>query len=76
MDLSHFKAGRVYAVPVSLATLMIVEGWATPDFGSESPTLRPMTFDLHRTRERRRRLLTDARLRTELGIAADRRRHH
>jgi hypothetical protein len=74
--LSQFKVGFVYALPAALATLLIVEGWAEPIMGADAPTLPAITFDVHRPQERRRRVLTDARLRLELGIAADRRRRN
>jgi hypothetical protein len=74
--LSQFRVGFVYSLPAALATLLIVEGWAEPVIGAEAPTLPPITFDVHRPQERRRRVLTDARLRIELGIAADRRRRN
>jgi hypothetical protein len=72
--LAHFKIGLVYSVPAALATLMVVEGWAEPVLDDAAPTLPPVIFHLPRRVERRRRLLTDVRLRRELGIAADRRR--
>jgi hypothetical protein len=70
----HFDVGRVYAVPAALATLLIVEGWAEPVAESAEPTLPPITFNVIRPSERRRRFLSVARLRSEYGIAADRRR--
>jgi hypothetical protein len=70
----HLEVGLVYAVPAALATLLIVEGWAEPVAESTEPTLPPITFNIIRPRERRRRFLSVARLRSELGIAADRRR--
>jgi hypothetical protein len=70
----HLEVGRVYAVPASLATLLIVEGWAEPVAESAEPTLPPITFNIIRPREPRRRFLSVSRLRSELGIAADRRR--
>jgi hypothetical protein len=76
ISLSRFQVGLVYSLPVSLATLMIVEGWAEPlvDDRSADPTLPPIQFTRVRPPERRRRLYSDWRLRTELGLAADRRR--
>jgi hypothetical protein len=76
ISLSTFKVGLVYSLPVPLATLMISEGWAVPASESESnavtlPEIKLQTFPW---RERRRRILSDRRLRLELGIAADRRR--
>jgi len=54
---------------------MIVEGWAEPLVDrSADPTLPPIQFTQVRPRERRRRLYSNWRLRTELGLAADRRR--
>jgi hypothetical protein len=71
----HLEVGRVYAVPAALATLLIVEGWAVPVIESAEPTLPPIRFNIIRPpRERRRRFLSVTRLRSELGIAADRRR--
>lgn len=76
ISLSRFEVGLVYSLPISLATLMIVEGWAEPlvDALSADPTLPPIQFTHVRPRERRQRLYSDWRLRTELGLAADRRR--
>ena len=75
ISLSRFEVGLVYSLPVSLATLMIVEGWAEPLVDrSADPTLPPIQFTQVRPRERRRRLYSNWRLRTELGLAADRRR--
>lgn len=73
IPLSQYKVGAVYDVPTLLATLMIVEGWAEPLVESIDPTLPQIRFKVF-TPERRRRTLTDADLRTQLGIAADRRR--
>lgn len=72
--LSQFEVGMIYALPVALATVMIVEGWAYPVAESAEAKLPEIKFDLIGPRERRRRTYTNARLRTELGIAADRRR--
>ncbi len=74
IDLSRFKNGCVYALPVLLATLMVVEGWAEPIMESDDCTLPEFSFSLLPRPERRRRVMTPAGLRTELGIAADRRR--
>jgi hypothetical protein len=74
ISLSGFKPGSVYSLPASLATLLIVEGWAEPMSESGDSTLPPITFTLFPRPERRRRTLTPLRLRAELGIAADRRR--
>jgi hypothetical protein len=74
--LSHFKVGSVYSVPVSLATLLIVEGWAEPVVEEAEPILPPISFHITRRVDRRRRFITDARLRKEFGIAADRRRRN
>jgi hypothetical protein len=71
--LSAFKVGLVYSLPVSLATLMISESWAVPVLDSEDVTLPPIKLRVFAPPERRRRLLTDRRLRVELGVAADRR---
>ena len=72
--LSQFEVGIVYALPVELATVMIVEGWAYPVTESAEPKLPEIKFNLVGPRERRRRVYTNSALRTELGIAADRRR--
>ncbi len=74
ISLSRFKPGCVYSLPVSLATLMIVEGWAEPVAGADGCTLPEISFTMLPRPERRRRILTPRRLRSELGIAADRRR--
>ena len=74
MPLTHFEIGTIYSVPVSLATLMIVEGWAEPVMENVEPRLPAITLAFAGARERRRRIYTDWRLRVELGIAADRRR--
>jgi hypothetical protein len=74
--LSHFKIGSVYSVPVSLATLLVVEGWAEPVVEAVDPILPPFSFHITRRSDRRRRFITDARLRKEFGIAADRRRRN
>jgi hypothetical protein len=73
-QLSQFRVGLVYSVPASLATLMIVEGWAEAVFEDVEPTLPPVKFTVHARRERRQRIYSDAYLRTHLGLAADRRR--
>lgn len=74
ISLSRFKPGSIYALPISLATLLIVEGWAEPVAESGDCTLPEITFTMFPRPERRHRVLTPRRLRTELGIAADRRR--
>lgn len=74
ISLSRLKPGSVYSLPVSLATLLIVEGWAEPMLEPGHCTLPDITFTVLPRPERRRRVLTPRRLRTELGIAADRRR--
>jgi hypothetical protein len=74
ISLSRFHVGFVYAVPVSLATLMVVEGWAEPVVDdADEPVLPPIRFKVARPRERRQRVLSDRLLRTRLGLAADRR---
>jgi hypothetical protein len=74
ISLSAFKVGLTYSLPVSLATLMIAEGWAVPVAESDDITLPEIKLQVFPARDRRRRTLTDYRLRVELGIAADRRR--
>jgi hypothetical protein len=74
ISLWRYKVGYVYALPVPLATLMIVEGWAVPALDSSDVTLPPIKFRVEPRPERRVRLYSNRRLRTELGIAADRRR--
>jgi hypothetical protein len=74
ISLTQFEVGAVYAVPASLATVMIVEGWAEPVVETVDPKLPPVKFDIMGPRERRRRVYSDLRLRVELGLAADRRR--
>jgi hypothetical protein len=74
--MKDFKVGLVYALPASLATLMIVEGWAEPMVEAADPALPPVKFHLMKPQERRRRIYTDTYLRTHLGLAADRRRRH
>jgi hypothetical protein len=75
ISLSRFKVGNVYALPAPLATLLIVEGWAEPVIDNHQElTLPPIQFRPVRPRERRRRMYSNWRLRTELGLAADRRR--
>ena len=76
VSLARFKPGLVYAVPTSLATLMIVEGWAEPVGDDAECTLPEITFHALRPHERRRRTLSPGRLSRELGIAADRRRRN
>lgn len=76
VSLARFKPGRVYAVPTSLATLMVVEGWAEPVDDEADCTLPEITFQVLRPHERRRRTLSPGRLLRELGIAADRRRRN
>lgn len=71
--LSRFKMGCVYSLPPSLATLMIVEGWAEPVVEPADLTLPEFSLTVLPGAERRRRALTSRRLR-EFGIAADRRR--
>jgi hypothetical protein len=73
ISLSRFRTGCVYSLPVSLATLMIVEGWAEPVLDSGQFTLPEISFTVFPRPERRRRMVTPRGLR-ELGIAADRRR--
>ncbi len=73
ISLSRFKTGRVYSLPVSLATLMVVEGWAEPVIGHGEFTLPEVSFTVLPRPERRCRVLSSPRLR-DLGIAADRRR--
>jgi uncharacterized protein (DUF2342 family) len=65
--------GRVYSVPASLATVMIVEGWADPLMENANPTLPDIKL-VTSPHDRRRRSLSDSQLRIELGIVADRRR--
>ena len=74
ISLSQFEVGAVYAVPASLATVMIVEGWAEPRCRIGRAEAPPVKFDIMGPRERRRRVYSDLRLRVELGLAADRRR--
>jgi hypothetical protein len=74
ISLWRYRVGHVYALPTSVATLMIVEGWAVPDLESSDVSLPPIKFHLDPPPERRVRLFSNRRLRTELGIAADRRR--
>ena len=71
--LSRFKMGCVYSLPSSLATLMIVEGWAEPVVESGDLTLPEFSLTVLPSPDRRRRARTSRRLRA-LGIAADRRR--
>jgi hypothetical protein len=74
MSLSHFEVGNVYGLPASLATLLIVEGWADPIVADLEPKLPPIRLDCMPPRDRRRRTYSHWRLRVELGLAADRRR--
>jgi hypothetical protein len=74
IPLWYLEVGRVYAFPAEIATLLVVEGWADPVVEEVEPTLPAIRFNVARVRERRRRFNTAARLRRELGIAADRRR--
>ena len=75
VDVSAFRVGRVYSIPMALATLMIVERWAEPLIDDGDATLPPITFQLPTLiRERRRRQRGGARFDPGLGIAADRRR--
>jgi len=75
MSLTGYKTGHVYALPVELATLMIVEGWAEPvvdvDAAPDLPPFRLQTLVFPR-RTRRRRYSSPL-LDTRLGIAAERR---
>ena len=73
ISLSRFRMGCVYSLPVSLATLMVVEGWAVPVLDSGHFTLPEISFTLLPRPERRRRTMTTRGL-NKLGIAADRRR--
>lgn len=74
IDVSAFRVGRAYYLPASLATLMIVEGWAEPVIDSVEPTLPAFSFELPVARERRRRVRGEPNLQRAHGIAADRRR--
>jgi hypothetical protein len=76
VSLARFKPGLVYAVPTSIATLMIVEGWAEPVGDQTDCTLPEIIFHVLRPHERRHRTLSPGRLSRELGIAADRRRRN
>ena len=74
ISLAQFELGAVYALPVELATVMIVEGWAEPVAAWIEPKLPAIRFSLVGARERRRRMYSDWRLRAQLGLASDRRR--
>lgn len=76
VPLEHFQVGRVYALSASLATLMIVEGWAEPVVEDVPPTLPAFSFDLMAPPERSHHAFARGRPRRHRGIAADRRRRH
>jgi hypothetical protein len=76
LRVADFKPGHVYALPVELATLMIVEGWAEPIMNDEAPDLPPFRFAIipfvpRRTRPRR---FTSPLHAPRAGLAAERKK--
>ena len=84
LSLSELEVGRVYALPVELATVMIVEGWALPIDGDAVPVLPPFRFQVFPTqpvqvvplavRRPRRRRFTHRLLVPNVGVAAERKK--
>lgn len=74
ISLTQFRVGCVYGLPASLATLLIVEGWAVPATDATDVTLPSITFMFPPERERRQRLRSPG-IPRDRSLAADRRRH-